>query len=111
MLKIVGKDQDGIHLLPERSVKQALEYLYRLQVLDEEKKLIRLPCRIGDKVWCIRKFSGYRRIISEGTVTEIVLNEAGTWIVVKNLHRGKFGQTVFSSADDAQDALERMEEN
>ena len=111
MLKIVTKDQEGIHLLPGRTIKEVLDYLYRLQVLDGEKRLFKLPCRIGDKVWCVRTLSRHRRFISSGAVTEILIDEAGMWIKVKNLHKGKFGDTVFVSADDAQDALERMEEN
>ena len=110
MLKIVTKDRDGIHLLPGRTIKEALDYLYRLQVLDGEKRLLKLPCRIGDKVWCVRTLSRHRRFISSGRVTEILIDEAGMWIKVKTLHKGQFGDTVFVSADDAQDALEGMGE-
>lgn len=115
-IKIVEKDRDGVHILPGCSVRQALNRLYELQegvTLEEapDTHFIELPCNVGDTVWCIRELSGRRHIVSSGKVAEIVLTEKDPYIVVRHLHKGYFGKTVFHTFAEASAALERTEKH
>ena len=60
------------------------------------------PCKIGDTVWCIRSYKGVK-IPKKGIVSEMFFigEEMELCIVVENLARGKWGEKVFPTKEEA----------
>ena len=62
----------------------------------------KLPCKIGDRVWAIRNWKGVPNA-SEGIVSEMFYTkDMELMIVVKHISRGKWGETVFATQEDAE---------
>ena len=69
---------------------------------------VELPCRIGDTVWAIRSFHGIKSP-QKGIVGDMfVTRDMELVIVVKYVARGKWGETVFATCEDAANAIARM---
>ena len=86
------------------------EKLARLEDLEEQGRLIELPCKIGDTVYGIRRFHG-DRIVKAGTVSEMFYNQnMKLIIVIKNLCRGFWGENIFGTKEEAEAALKEVEE-
>ena len=68
---------------------------------------VELPCKIGDRVWAIRSYKGIKHP-QEGIVSEMFFtNDMQLMIVVKNVARGTWGKTVFSSYKETDNAIEK----
>ena len=84
------------------------EAYYKLQHyedLEEQGRLIELPCKIGDTVYGIRRFHG-NRIVKAGTVSEMYFNQnMKLIIVIKNLCRGSWRENIFGTKEEAEAAL------
>ena len=67
-----------------------------------------IPCSIGDTVWVVRSH-GAQRLISQGVVKEIMFvgEKMDLCIVVGRLTRGRWGEKIFSSKQEAERALVR----
>ena len=91
-----------------REHEQLAEWLKDLQHykdLEEQGRLIELPCKIGDTVYGIRRFHG-DRIVKSGTVSEMYFNQnMKLIIVIKNLCRGSWGGNIFGTREEAEAAL------
>ena len=71
-----------------------------------EDRLMVLPCRIGDKVWCIRSFKGIP-IPKTGRVEQMYFSEDMRLVIcVRHIGRGFFGEKVFLSRQEALKAIE-----
>ena len=82
----------------------ATEKLARYEDLEEQGKLIELPCKIGDTVYGIRRYKG--RIVKSGTVSEMFYTQEGKlMIVVKYVCRGHWGKQIFATLEEAEAAL------
>ena len=69
---------------------------------------VELPCRIGDTVWAIRSFHGIKSP-QKGIVGDMFFTrDMELVIVVKYVARGKWGETVFATCEDAANAIARM---
>lgn len=63
-----------------------------------------LPCRIGDKVWCIRGISN-KLYVKDGIVGEVFFNSNMELVIsVKHILKGKWGKDVFASKEEAEAA-------
>jgi hypothetical protein len=68
------------------------------------------PCKIGDRVWAIRSYKGIKHP-QEGIVSEMFfVEDMRLMIVVKNVARGVWGETVFGSYKEADKAIEERKE-
>lgn len=68
---------------------------------------IQLPCKVGDEVWCVRDTKVYQKPV-KGTVTEIYFRgNMDMCIVVRRLCRGRWGERVFATEQEAQAAIDR----
>lgn len=86
-------------------IRTALEKLAHYEDLEEQGRLIELPCKIGDTVYGIRRFHG-DRIVKAGTVSEMFYNQnMKLVIVIKNLCRGGWGENIFGTREEAEEAL------
>ena len=72
--------------------------------LEEQGRLITLPCKIGDTVYGIRRYQD--RIVKAGTVSEMFYNRDGELIIaIKNVCRGCWGRQIFGAREEAEAAL------
>ena len=72
--------------------------------LDEQGKLLKLPCAVGDKVFII-----VGKDISKQTVKKIIIREDSVIIEANKRIFNKicFGKTVFLTREEAEDALKK----
>lgn len=69
-----------------------------------------LPCKVGDEVWCVRDTRVYNKPV-KGTVTEIYFRDnMDMCIVVRRLCRGRWGERIFATEQEAQAAIDRQRE-
>lgn len=69
-------------------------------------KATELPCKIGDRVWAIRSYKGIKRPM-EGVVSEMFFTPCMRLvIVVKHVVRGVWGETVFGTYEETENAIE-----
>ncbi|TGY90869.1 hypothetical protein E5329_23820 [Petralouisia muris] len=76
-------------------VKRLGEY----EDLEEQGKLLKLPCAVGDTVWCVHMYSGGGRVPNWGKIYEAKFSVG--------MHED-FGKTVFLSKSAAEAALKEM---
>jgi hypothetical protein len=68
-----------------------------------------LPCKVGDKVWCIVN-RGLGLVAREGIVSELYFTEGMEMgIVVRRLRRGRWMKEIFPTAEAAMAEIERLE--
>lgn len=68
---------------------------------------IQLPCKVGDEVWCVRDTRVYNKPV-KGVVTEIYFRDnMDMCIVVRRLCRGRWGDRVFATEQEAQAVIDR----
>lgn len=100
--------------------EKILEKLGRYEDLEEEGRLIKLPCAIGDKLFFIKKL-GEEKLIVERKVVGFSIEETGTWIAYGerkidnkiyryNVKAGDIGETVFLTKEAAEAALREREQ-
>lgn len=66
---------------------------------------ITVPCKIGDHVWCIRRFHGVVKPML-GEVTQMYFsNDMKIIIVVKYIGAGEWGKRIFPTYEAAMEAL------
>ena len=101
------KDIDRLMELSNENQFGRNEAYYKLQHyedLEEQGKLIKLPCKIGDTVYGIRRYQD--RIVKAGVVSEMFYNKnMKLIIVIKNLCRGSWGENIFGTKEEAEAAL------
>ena len=76
-----------------------------------EHGVIPIPCKIGDKVWTIRRYNGINKA-REGVVSEMYFDDAMRLaIVVKGLARGVWGKKVFATREECERAIKEEKKN
>lgn len=104
--------EDNINLMAEKEmdmVAKALEKLAYYEDLEEAGRLIELPCKIGDAVYGIRRYHSERKVQS-GVVSEMYFSQKNRLIIViKNIGRGYWGESIFGSQEEAEAALKECE--
>lgn len=85
------------------------EKLCRYEDLAEEGRLVELPCKIGDPVFCFRNHGGVKHI-HRGEVSQMFFiydeGQMKLQIAVRGVARGIWGQNIFPTMEAAQAALE-----
>ena len=67
---------------------------------------IKIPRKIGDRVWAIRSFKGIKHP-QDGIVGEMFFTkDMKLHILVKYVARGEWGKTVFATCEEAQAAID-----
>ena len=90
-------------------IDKAICKLAHYEDLEEQGRLIELPCKIGDKVWIIRNYRGVKHA-QQGTVYEMYFTkEMKLMITVKYIGRGEYGKTIFATKEAAEAKLAEME--
>lgn len=84
---------------------EAVDRLAEYENAEAEGRLVMLPCKIGDTVWLIRNYRGVNHP-QLGEVSEMFFDvDMALQIVVKHVGRGKFGEKVFRTLEEAEQAL------
>lgn len=64
------------------------------------------PCRIGDVKWGIRRYRGTRKV-AKGVVSEMFYTrDMKLCIVLRSVCRGRYGEKVFDTYEEAVTAME-----
>ena len=72
---------------------------------------VELPCKIGDRVWAIRSYKGIKRA-QKGIVNEMFFTpQMELVIVVCHVARGRWGEAVFATQEEAEKAIGERKEN
>lgn len=100
------------------SIAQCLRKLQEYEDLEEQGLLVRLPCKVGDKVYV--KMASYCDIpYAEAEVRDFThFTSCGFCVVVTSKHFGKenipfseFGKTVFLTQAEAEQKLREINDN
>lgn len=101
--------------------KEVIERLAYYEDLEENGRLNKLPCAIGNKLFFIKKL-GEEKIIVERKVVGFSIEETGTWIAYGerkldkkiyryNIKADDIGETAFLSKEAAEAAAKECELN
>ena len=116
---------DPIDVYPNKyspeNFKKILEKLGRYEDLEEQGRLIELPCTIGGKLFFIKKLGKEEKLIVEQKVVGFSIEETGTWIAYgerklddkiyrHNIKADDIGETVFLTKEAAEAALKEREQ-
>lgn len=105
------------------TVKAMVEKLAEYEDLEEQGRLLRLPCKLGDTIYAIiPSFSEMRYIIVDYEVVYYTCNSSGeqylSCVRRNNEERYSYGisvkdigNTVFLTREEAEDKLKELEEN
>lgn len=85
--------------------------LKEYEQLEEQGFLVRLPCKIGEKLWCIvnstiRELRVYSFDMPAFGTTDIVFRYADGFLLKRFV--GNLGKTVFLNREEAEKKLEEM---
>lgn len=116
MKRLTYRYENGIAHLIETELKDACEYCYDAaqklayyEDLEEQGRLITLPCKVGDTVW---EVDTERYYYDEFMVTDITITHHG--IGFENPYMGfgfnleDFGKTIFLTKEEAEAKLKEM---
>lgn len=94
---------------------ELIDKLAEYEDAEEQGLLLRLPCKVGDTVYSVT-----RDFISEYTICSIEMYkegfffnwrcEKGIYINLRGFTNFDFGETVFLTQEEAEQALEKMKE-
>lgn len=69
--------------------------------LEEQGKLLKLPCAVGDTVYTLNSLPSKKTVIGETT--------ADAFMCALGMLEGRFGKTIFLSMEEAEAALKELE--
>lgn len=111
---------DGIRVrIDEIEELRVAEKLKRYEDLEEQERLLVLPCKVGDILYITEpRFYNYEKHdgVQKGVCKSYELNDRYGWVVKVSLEKGephtlyyynfsKFGETVFLTREEAEIAL------
>lgn len=101
------QEVDSPHKNTLQCILDCFERLAHYEDLEEQGRLVRVPCKIGDTVWAIRSYHGILRP-QQGVVSEMYFRlDMTLQIVVKYVTRGELGRTIFLTREEAEAALQK----
>lgn len=101
---------ESLWRLPDYGNGSPTDRLAEYEEADEQGLLLRLPCKVGDKVY--RPVPKLYRRISVMTVVKIVIHEDGVYFKTDKdgglFKTSAIGKTFFITKEEAEAALEKM---
>lgn len=82
------------------AIQKCFERLAEYEDLEEQGKLLKLPCAVGDTVYTLNALPNGKTVIGETT--------ADAFMCALCMLEGRFGKTIFLTAEEAEAALEMM---
>lgn len=118
-LKIEHEDADTVTALglyedtglsPEEIERLPDAWMEKVKELDSGS-LIRLPCKIGDKVWTLKQAGKGGKRVFETKVDQMYFSDDMRLIVRAKYYKpGEIGQYIFLTREEAEAALRRKED-
>lgn len=96
-------------------IQKALSKLAEYEDLEEQGLLLKLPCKVGDKLYVIRKLCDGKetKVIEEIVASSFDIRPLQKFVLDtdgRRLNFSKFGQTVFLTKEEAEQALKAEQE-
>lgn len=116
--RLTVKDEKGTAFLKESDMKDPCEFCYEAaqklahyEDLEEQGKLIELPCAVGDTVWDIKWWDDTTeaRVIDGKTYFRRVTKHKVTKSKFSLFDYDNFGKTVFLTREEAEAALKEVD--
>lgn len=97
-----------------KDVAELLEELKSYKGLEEQGLLVRLPCKVGDDLYCIvngevKKLKVHSFGVPDFEITDIEFKYVDGFKIVRFV--GEVGKTVFLTREEAEKKLEEMKKN
>lgn len=117
MERLTERVYDGLIIIKQDSGDEgnykAADKLATYEDLEEQGLLVRLPCKVGEKLWCIvnsaiRELRVYRFDMPAFGTTDIVFRYADGFKLERFV--GEIGKTVFLTREEAEKKLEEIKE-
>lgn len=108
-----GKYEDTIPAeMTNDDIRAVLKKLAAYEDLEEQGLLVRLPCKVGEKLWCIvnstiRELRVHHFDMSAFGITDIVFRYADGFKLER--FAGEIGKTVFPTHEEAEKKLEEIQ--
>lgn len=94
------------------SQRKVWERLKEYEDMEEQGRLVVLPCKVGDTVFGICRYGRHAPFVAEGAVKEMYFaNEDMRLCIVAKRFRGEWGKPVFGTREEAERALKGEQEN
>lgn len=101
---------------PNVTIKEVTDKLAHYEDLEEQGRLIELPCKVGDTVWVLNG-----KFILEYEIDSFAVDEGGAWLMYlrhyekmrtfcHNKEAKELGKTVFLAREEAEAALKGAEQ-
>lgn len=114
-------DEQSAATCRDCAIYQAIQKLAHYENMEEDGKLLKLPCKPWDTVYVISKYTKYDIQIIEAKVTQMKIKDDGKTVsfscrgkwkngnpYIGNFVNKSIGKTVFLTKPEAQVALEEM---
>ena len=110
--RLTEYDSHGDIYVKHHDYISAAEKLARYEDLEEQGRLIELPCKIGDTVWDIkwRDDTIETRVIDGKTYFRRVMKHKVTKSKFKLFDYDSFGKTIFLTREEAEAASKEVDE-
>ena len=108
---LLGCDDNGMCLYAGTYIKSLEEQLRGYKALEEQGKLLKLPCAVGDTVWFIKSNFSYMKNPKAEKVRKIEIIDGEIIFRTENrcFEMKRIGKTVFLTKESAEAALEELE--
>ncbi len=100
MERLTEKLKSGEYV-PKAPLYTMCDKLGEYEDLEEQNRLLKLPCAVGDMVYTINPLPGEKTVIGE--------TPADAFFCALSMLEGRFGKTIFLTQEEAEAALKEME--
>ena len=94
------KLKSGVYV-PKTPLYTMCDKLGEYEDLEEQNRLLKLPCAVGDTIYTINPLPGEKTVIWE--------TPADAFFCALSMLEGRFGKTIFLTQEEAEAALKEME--
>lgn len=96
-----GQIEESLNHLALFTEKEDAEKFVEWKVAEEQNRLLKLPCAVGDTVYTLNPLPGEKTVIWE--------TPADAFFCALSMLEGRFGETIFLTQEEAEVALKEME--
>ena len=90
-------------------IQKAFDKLAEYEDLEEQGLLLRLPCKVGTKVYAINRIVDYGEVGDEATYSYSIIEREFQIYMMMDYGKLVFGKTVFLTKAEAEQKLKEME--
>lgn len=115
MERLTGRFKDGRAFILPSVVSQLspmkseiIEKLAEYEDAEEQGMLLRLPCKVGTKVYAINRIIDYGEVGDEATYSYSIIEREFQIYMMMDYGKLVFGKTVFLTREEAEKALADM---